>query len=286
MGQGGQTRARRGAALLLIAVASGCATDASNAPNAPMRTSAANGRPVDVADLRDPSMPQQFASMDPSAASHRFIAQRLVFERDAPRLLLATNMLKDVAVDPVAAANWANNNLHLGRLERNRLPLFLANLPKPLSNDVVRIFNPTIYSPLTLVDRLQGVQRVRLVAPNGRARLVKLVGGEYQLLLKTAPPLDPLLGPAKLEVLPHHFGAAATLLPRGNGTLDGTSFHDFRLELPIDDDYVWIVWSTLPPEVQETSSASNNPISLGEAMLSGNLRSKPVQAVVIIATER
>ena len=283
---------------VIVTMVCGCAATPDAASNPPSGGDGGDAQPthVTVKDLSDPSLVQRSAMIDPASASHRFIAQRLILEQDSPRFALATAMLKPVEMDSHAQAVWAANNLRIGKLERSRVALFMANLPKPINTDVVRIFNPTVYSPLTLIDRNQGVQRVRLMAANGRASLVRLIGGQHQLLLKVVPPLDASLGPAKLHVLPHHFGPAPALLPRGQQekTLDGTSFHEFQVDLPIDDDFVWVIWADLPepPTTQPPAigaapgTRDDSPISLGEAMFSGELRHQPVQAVVMIATEK
>lgn len=266
-----------GAALLLAAL-QGCGVPRVTPPAPPPH--------VTVKDLADPSIVQHSAAMDPAAVTHRFIAQRMILERDSPRFALATAMLKPVEVDAEAAALWAANNLRIGKLERNRVPLFMANLPKPLSTDVVHIFNPTLYSPLTLIDRNETVQRVRLMATNGRARLIRLVGGQHQLLLKVIPPIDPSLGPAKLRVVPHHEGLGTTLLPgagAGARTLDNARFQEFQIDLPIDEDHIWVIWAD---ELAEAATGDDPLQNLGSAMLSGDLRNDPVQAVVMIATEK
>lgn len=261
----------------LLCIMHGCA--------APVTPQPAPSPQVRVTDLADPKFLQQASVMNPSTVSHRFIAQRMILERDSPRFALATAMLEPIAVEPEIEALWAANNLRIGKLPRNRVPLFMANMPKPLSSDVVHIFNPTLYTPLTLIDRNQSVQRVRLMATNGRARLIRLVGGQHQMLLKVMPPLDPSLGPAKLRIVPHHDGVGTALLPGGGAgsrTLDNARFQEFQIDLPIDDEHIWVVWTQIPQEAEQVDELQN----LGAAMLTGELRKEPVQAVVMIATEK
>jgi len=240
--------------------------------------------------------------------------QRLVFEADDPRVALAMEMLETPAVDAARLERWRANGLRIGSIERERLAIFLANLPK-LDNGEVDLFtlhNVGVYNPIVLVSRLRGVQKVRIVEGDGAERTRRFLGGRYQLLLKLMPAGFELDGPLTLTVAPHHYGQSASLTPRDprEAALDGTVFDELALRFPLDDGRVYVVWADgATPREKDGDEASEGAgdapdgeggleddgqfeptggravVPLGEAMFHGRRGRRAAQFVLIFATE-
>ncbi|MBI1367991.1 MAG: hypothetical protein GC162_04990 [Planctomycetes bacterium] len=229
-----------------------------------------------------------------NAPPARLVVQMLVLPRNDPRTLIATRSLDAPAFDAELMQRWRDNGFGLGVMDRDRVGLFTANLPPRFSAPVFRMPPSGTYNPLTLVDRLAGIQQVAYVDQAGSPQVLKLIGGEQQLLVRLEAPLDKI-GPLRIDLLPHHYGPSPTLIPRNpqSKLLDGTSFDALRLYQPLDPNVIYALWANLPPEEKPDSDAASKPEkpdpqpqSLAQAMLSGTRRNQPVQLVILFGLEK
>jgi len=250
------------------------------------------GRPVD-AEADNPA---------PRWTPRQLFVQMLVFRRPAPRLDVALRMAGAAPIDARTREIWHANGLRVGVLARDRLKLFMANAPRPLGR-VSRQVTSQAYEPFVLVDHVRGVHRVRVMHEAERPRIERLVGGRFQFLMKLGRPLERPDRRLHLDLLPHHYGARPSLLPRlpQQKVMDGTTFDSLRLYEPLPDpEQVLVIWAQLPPLPgspggaaaagsggSATTPTSNvpslDPRSLGEAMLSGRRQKTPVQMVLLLA---
>ncbi|MEX2671216.1 MAG: hypothetical protein WD294_03785 [Phycisphaeraceae bacterium] len=224
----------------------------------------------------------------------RVTMRLMVFEHPDPRVARATDMLAGTLPEAEEQA-WRENGFVVGELDRRRLPLFLANLPRSLSIDVSTLHRVNAYWPLTLIDHLRGPQYVNVADAAGDIEAHRLVGGKFQFLIKLVPSVDRDRKQIYLDLLPHHKGVRAELLPRSprDRVLDGTSFDNLRFYHPLSTERVWIFAADLPLEPAEDEAegdeadgaAEPEPIKLGHAMLQGQHRRQQVQIVLLVISD-
>lgn len=246
--------------------------------------------------LRDlstpPPLPPEVMAAAPRAPQ-RLIVKVLAFDRDPDPLAIGIDMLDPIRGDPRLTQMWRDNGLCIGSIHRVRLPLLLGNLPKPLHGNVTTLFSAQVDNPVTLIDKLRGRQRVRVVEVDGSSSNRRFYNGEHRLLIKVLPPDPRAGGPTRLEVVPHFHSRTRSLLARDpqETVKDGYSFDHLSLREPIADDEVWVITAdpeATPPETTEGEGPeprSAQAISLGEAMLSGEYQGRPVRLVVLISLE-
>jgi hypothetical protein len=241
----------------------------------------------------------------PARATGPVVVQVLVMPRNDPRLALALTMLEDMRMDVDLQHLWRDNGFRAGRIDRGKLALMLANMPKPLNVTVFRMEQAQSWTPLTLVDRIRGSQRIAFIGPGPQTIMHRFASGEYQFLMKVTPPLAG--STPSVDILPHHYGATVSLVPRNpqSKVFDGTTFEDLRISRPLPEEQMWVFTAEAPPEAaeeivsepdadeakkpgEEAKPAPRKPavLNLANAMLTGNRGSKPVQLVVIVGTEK
>lgn len=197
---------------------------------------------------------------------------RIVFDRPAPRLTLALNTLGPADLDSLAAARWIDNGFGFGQIERSRLALFLANMPKSHGTNRVRHSSPINDTPAVLIDRISGRQRIDFVDPDGKPAPVALTRGKMQMLLRLvadkpaeAVADDDTASPGvRLVMVPHHFKPKMTLLPRSplEKVYDGRVFSELKLDEPAPTDVAWVIWADLPAPPEPESDVVARPEGL------------------------
>ncbi len=220
-------------------------------------------------------------------APRRLIVERLLYDRADARVDLALGALDAAPMDESIAAAWAANGFGLGVVDEDRLPLFIANLPRNLGRTNIVVAPTSDYAPLTLVGHVPGGHAVR-VAEAGDARPIarQFIGGQYQLLMKLQPPdaddathdndgdgdgdndgetdapehIDPGPGAWRVDLLPHHFGPRQSLVPRTpqEKVLDGTSFTQLRIEQALRPGRVWVLWGRIDREALRRRGVSES----------------------------
>lgn len=241
----------------------------------------------------------------------RVIVRRMIFRHPEPRLARALEMVRGSLTEPEQRA-WEDSGFVVGQIDQSRLPLFMGNLPRSLHVDNFTMYRVNSYFPITMIDRLRGARRVEVATPTGPVDEHRLIGGKFQMLLKLVPSLDRENQRIYLDLLPHHRGVEAELVPRSprERVLDGTSFSDLRLYEPLSTKRAWIIAADLPidqeedaaEEVDDADEASaeapgssaatrraarpdREPVPLGHAMMQGLQRQQQVQMVLIIIAE-
>lgn len=246
-----------------------------------------------------PELPSPVALANVAAAAPRRVIVRLAaYDGDSPQVSLALDLLRDEAPATPGLRLWRDNGLILASLERSRLPLLLANLPKPLAAQILTIYNTNTETPITLIDRINGRLRVDVIEADGSATQRRFFGGEYRLLIRILAPARGVGAQEQdsmhLELLPQHYSPARSLLvhePR-EPSRQGWNFDQLHLLRPISGEEVWLI--TADPEPRRDTPLENEgpqprsaamPLTLGEAMLTGEHRGRPVRLVVLIALE-
>jgi hypothetical protein len=249
----------------------------------------------------------------PQPPQYRLTAQTVLYPRHLPALKMAARMIDTGGIDPATLAIWQANGFGLGRLDRARLPMLTANLPRPLALEITNLQTHEHYLPLTLVDRIQGAQRLLLHGRDQEETRMKLTSGKCNLLLRLVRSIDDPLAPPRLDLMPQHHTPLPSIMPRGadRKDLDGTPFLDLRLDEPIDPTSAWIIWladagagvDAAPPSDSPTSQArkdarpvvpasadvlqpvSSRELGLAEVMLTGRRGTTPVQLMVVIVVD-
>jgi hypothetical protein len=238
----------------------------------------------------------------------RLAVQRVLFDRDDARVDLLLAALDPPAIGAEALAHWQANGFSLGAIERDRLPLFLANLPRPTGSTVLTLGPGPHYVPVTLVERVSDSHAVRVAEDRDKVHTRRFVGGQYRLLVKLTAGLEDD-DPLSVDLVPHHFGPRQSVIPRTpqEKMLDGTIFTDMRIDRPLDPDRVWVIWGQIDrqalgrrttdasgaepddqaPDVEDIARRQAEPPPpppmLGEAMTTGRRGRKPVRLVVFLA---
>lgn len=275
-------------------------------PTAPGSTNAA-AAPAGGAAAPAPIRPAVPAVPQPPV--YRITAQTLIYPRNLPELKLATRMIQTAQINPRTLETWQANGFGVGRLPRTHLPMLVANMPRPMALEVTNIQSEEKYVPLTLVDRIQGAQPIRITGADGEPTHLKFTSGKCNLLLRIVNPIDNPFGQPRLDMIPQHYTPLPMVLPRqvDKKILDGTIFSDLRLEEAADPKTAWVVWLTVPPSPEEiavTQSAgkpTNRPptpgttdilqpvgkteLTLAESMLTGRRGTTPIQMMVILVTD-
>ena len=252
---------------------------------------------VKLRDLATP-LPQQLPPPVASrvvAAPRRVIVKLVAYERDAARLALAMDMLRDESPPSPSLRMWRENGLLFASIDRSRLPLLLANLPKPLGGRVFTLYSAGVESPVTLIDRIQGRHRVEMVEPDNSLTERRFFGGEYRLLLRLWPAetADPT-APMQIELLPQHYSPSRSLLLQQptEPSRQGYNFDQLQIVRSIGANEVWLITADPAartdtpfedPGPQPRSAAA--PVSLGQAMLTGERRGTPVRLMLLISLE-
>ncbi len=229
-----------------------------------------------------PPSPPNHVSASPlrSIASmpQRIMVRKLVFQRDDSRVDLLLQSLDDANVPGGVQSRWQANGLRLGSLGNDRLPLFTANLPRPIGIDSTTIVPNPHYMPITLIGQMDGAHRVTAIEPDGHVNTLRFIGGSYQMLVKLYR--QSLDGSAvSMDLLPHHYGPEHTLVPRRpeEKMLDGHPFDALRVDDAAPIGRTWIVWA--PTE----KAAEGQAPHLGRAMLTGRRGNTPVRIVLLIS---
>lgn len=210
--------------------------------------------PVTTIKQTDPGETADAAPVGPER--YAITVTRIVFDRPAPRLTLALNTLGPADIDSLAASRWIDNGFGFGQIERSRLALFLANMPKSHGTNRVRHSSPINDTPAVLIERISGRQRIDFVDPDGKPAPIALTRGKMQMLVRLvanepaeagadADNTDPGV---RLVMVPHHFKPKMTLLPRSplEKVYDGRVFTELKLNEPAPADVAWVIWADLP----------------------------------------
>jgi hypothetical protein len=242
---------------------------------------------VSLKELLDPSDP---AAAMPSMARRLFV-RMLLYERSDPRLAIATDMLDDPPIGVQRLQLWRENGFRFGVTDRSRIPLLLGNLPRPIYSQTSVFYGAVVFSPLTLVDKVNGATRVKLIEADGSASFRCFIGGRYQALLRLLPPKEGQ--PSHLELLPHHHSPLRSLMLRTpeQQVMEGHRFEQLRVYHPIGPEEVWVI--TADPAAASggpvTNSAggprSGESQSLAQVMLTGRSRDKDVQILLLLWLE-
>lgn len=272
-----------------------------------------------LADVRtNESRPHTQGVIDtPADRPRRLITRKLVYDRRETRIDFVLSALKEPEQIPQTLRDlWRRNGLRIGQVPYDRLELLQANLPESRSAHNLTIVPSPYYGPIKLVGRVDQQQLVRYIDEENRPSDRAFLGGQFRFLAKLVAPLRPG-DPPKLDLLPHHYGPRETIQirPYEQRLLDGTTFDELRLYHTIPPDTAWIIWCDLPAPptddtgepvipikpidtdlpldddpaprpvapVSPTGAAEEVvPPTLGETMLTGRLRSRPVRIVVFI----
>ncbi len=208
------------------------------------------------------------------------VAQLLTVPRDDPRLGLALTMIGNLDLDPALQHLWHRNGLRIGIVKRDSLPLFLANLPKAIDVSVTKMQATATWTPVTLIDKLRGTQRLRAFDATDQPKVLKFVGGEYQMLIKMLPPADAASAP-RIQIMPHHYSVTSTLLPRSpeQKVLDGVSFDDLLIAHPISADEIWVITAhiagPIPAEADDADDTAKPADAKSEPRLAAGVTPKP-----------
>jgi hypothetical protein len=217
----------------------------------------ASSTPAELPTLRELGPTPSPATLGPGqkpteTPAGPLIVQKQIHARHDGRVDLALQMLEPAAMPKALRERWKANGLHLGSIAREDLSLLMANLPAPLAVETITVLPGPHYAPITLVGKLTEPQAVRVVGTDGEARVERFWHGEHRLMLKLAPSML-TEEPARLDLLPHHYGPRATVVPRPpqQRMMDGTSFDALRVYEPVPEGRVWVIWSDVPPPPNE-----------------------------------
>jgi len=247
--------------------------------------------PAEKVKLNDLADKNGSTKRDDLSTSPCVVVQKLVLRCPSPRLTLAMTGLAPPPFDPTVLELWKRNGFGIGRIDRNRLALLMANLPKPISVNVYTIHKADLYAPIPLVKQAPGRYQVKSFQANGRRRIEQFVGGEDQMLIKLLPPQPNDIAPLRVNLMPHHFTPKRALVPRSQQqrTLNGISFTDLRLVEPLDVDHVWAIWFGATDITLEGNASARPPAEpppLGETMMTGRRGRNNVQLLLLIAIEK
>ncbi|MBI1371720.1 MAG: hypothetical protein GC159_03025 [Phycisphaera sp.] len=296
---------------------------AANNDTPPLAVDGADG--VSVAASPSVTPPDAPTVVNPAARQFTPSWMRIekqLYPQPYAKLDLAMSMLSEPAeLETQVLDRWKANGLHVGVIDATRLPLFRANLQRPMTK-LYDMAMANDYTPLTLVHRIDGVQQVRFAGADGKEEPIKLIAGEWQMLIKLMPPLDASDNSLWIDILPHHFGPRPTILPQrpDQRMLDGRSFSELRIAHRIKPGEVWMIWADVPEDVEKsqadkktggepttddilgelargeadvaktdkadaTKRPEKRPLRLGEAMLTGKRGTQPVQLVLMFYLE-
>ncbi len=286
----------------------------------PAPVSTAHWRRSNSNDAGLPGLPNPTATppggtgyTDTPMTMKRMLIERLLFKRDDQRVDFALKLLDTPPFDDESLQLWRANGMAWGRCERDKLPMLMSNLPRPVAKAQYQATAGHAPVPIALSGRLINSQRVRYYEQPGQSRLVKLIGGRYQMLMQLIEPMDPD-DPIRLRLLPHHFGPKASLMPRqpAEKMLDGTTFDALALNAKAPDETIWVLWwdgGVNEQETDETNAdepatptdrtarqartarsvrsvrqvrAADTGIPLGQALLTGSRNQQPVQVVLLL----
>jgi len=245
-----------------------------------------------LAEMRPAVSPYAAPSAEAAVVRQRITIQKMVFGRDDGRVDLALDALEPVELPDDKAALWEANGLKIARLPAERLAMWSTALPEPLAISGINIMPGIEYGQVTLVGRGLGRNFVRVVDAENQARTEKLIGGQYQLMMKlTRRVEDP--DRVLIDILPHHHGPRdAFRLHTGSPEAGGTSFDELRLLADAPNKEAWLIWSTMPdaaakPAEEPTVAVGENetdltPPLLGRAMMTGRRNAKPVRLVLVL----
>ncbi|MAE61738.1 MAG: hypothetical protein CMJ49_10335 [Planctomycetaceae bacterium] len=221
------------------------------------------------------TVPNPYASIP----SHLFV-HRLAFQLGDPKIEVALAALEEVDLPESQRELWRRNGLRLSRLDRDQLPLMLANLPTALRRDMTTLQTREHYAPIRLIDRVRAILNVRVTESDGATQDHRLARGRLQMQMRVLAPLEDPTGPPLMDLLPHHYGLSASLLPRDpeDHGLDGTTFDSLQIQHPMAAEDVWLVWAD-PPAINQSDQ---QPMALGRAMLAAQRGNMPLQTVLII----
>lgn len=241
--------------------------------------------PTDVTSPAPASNQASALMPEPVPIAQRLMVHRIAFAWGDPQIQVALEALEDVPIDDGMRHTWRRNGLRLSRVDRDQLPLLLANLPEPLWRDVTTMQAVPHYAPIRLVDRVRGVLSVRVVDIDGTATDMRLVRGRLQMQVRVLPPLDDPTDPRVVDLLPHHYGLSTSLVPLSpsDQAFDGQTFNMLHVQQPMTDDKVWLVWAD--PEAI-SAEVEDGPQTLGRAMFSARRGTKPVQTMLMIRFAR
>lgn len=239
-------------------------------------------------------------------AMQQLLVQRLLFKRDDARVNFALKLLDVPPISDEALALWRSNGMLWACCERDKLPMLMSNLPRPIDSFQYQATAGHAPLPIGLSGRLINSQRVRYFERPGESKLVKLTGGRYQMLMQLTEAKE-RDEPMRVELTPHHYNPRATLLPRSPNqkSRDGTTFDALQLNVAAPTETVWILWWAGPEADEKAESdpldtessangagrtartarsarAADTGRPLGDALLTGTKSRQPIQLVLLL----
>jgi hypothetical protein len=221
---------------------SGCGPErAEQTPLPTLAEIAPHPMPVDSSEAE--ASDDQSAAAPEAGHDCRLVVEQLFFPRALDQVTFALNLLDPPVIDDALLRALHENGFGIAEVDRRHLAMLRANLPDPLGIRQQQIAGASRWVPITLVNRITAPQAVQFVARDGSTQHMRIGRGQYQLLLRCARD-EQGKAPVMLEGLPHHFEPRITLLPRPleEQMLDGRSFESLRLNCPLEQDRVLLLW--------------------------------------------
>lgn len=238
--------------VVLIAIA-GCTNDGSTGATDDDAYQIPEGFMLQDLEDEGPSaipLPPQPTATAEEGPRHTLVVHRLLYNRRAPRLALALEQTVHTDTLPVELRQlWHANGFGIGRVDRHRLPLLLANLPEPRGGDVFRIETPSREVPLRINENRREDHRLLLTESPGQPEVVEVPRGRYQFFVRLTPSSFSELGKPHLRIVPHHHAPRPSVVPRSplKRQRDGRLFSALRISEPMTPQDVWIIWWRAAP---------------------------------------
>jgi len=212
----------------------------------------------------------------------RLSVERLMFRRGDWKVDVALRSLEDAEIDESAKRALKMSGFYVSELPLERLGLFRANLPEPVSVSVSRIMPMRDYSPVVLVSRIKGERVGRAADGEGELKVVKMTGGTYQLLARLAADTE---GHTLVDWVPQHYvpKISAEVRAPGERLMDGRVFESMRVKQVIGAGKVWLIWSEAARARNTAGPAADRPVAGGMEMEDAE-SAEPLSGVPLLGT--
>lgn len=215
----------------------------------------------------------------------RLSVERLMFRRGDWKVNVALGSLEEAKIDGSAKEALKKSGFYVSELPLERLGLFRANLPGPVSVSVSRIMPMPDYSPVVLISRITGERVGRAADGEGELKVVKMTGGTYQLLARLAADKE---GRTLVDWVPQHYvpRVSAEVRTPGERLMDGRVFESMRVKQAIGTGKVWLIWSEAPAAARGRDAAgpaTDRPGAAGMEMEDAE-SAEPLSGVPLLGT--
>ena len=214
-------------------------------------------------------------------AKHRLLIRVLAFEEDRARLKLSLELLNAAPPEGLDVSPWIANHMLLVAIEREKLPMLLANLPKPVSGFEVALGHASIDHPVTITSNTVRLRNIPYLLGDGKRLARDFPIGDFRILFRMEEPGDDSLRTdTSIGILPQHYTHSSLRLsdPHDRST-EGFSIEPLRVNHPLSTNDCWII--TLDPRTISDSTSWG----LADAMLRGESEGNRIQAIVFITLE-